>query len=279
MKTVFKTFMLAAALLAAGASSAGEDMNIQVSARPALPARNLLQGKVANIDFSEGLKGWKIREDNSGTFEALSENGNGFIRCTLNEGTALMAYRMLPMSFFRKGESYILSCRIRPLTPLPAMTYKDGGPGFDLKFHAKDWSKGTNFCSRTATGREVKDKWITVTGAPRKVPDYAQGCQFDFGFFYYNKQKNLVADIDDLAVYPAYTTLSFSVQAKEAPIHQVKVLDENENEIFSTPVLKNGSKSFSHSLRVETTRRYTVMALLEDGSVDTASYPRGPQKQ
>ncbi len=272
-KNIQKTVVFIALLFVVCHAVAGEEMTIRLTANPPLPIQNILKDIVKDSDFSSKPLKWKMKDIQNGSMKVLNENGSDFMRFELKAGNALWMYRTLPISLFKKGESYILSCRVRPQTAMPVMTYKDGGPGFSINFYPQDYSKGKSLFARTANGREISGQWITVTGEPTEIPEWAEAVEIHVGFFYYNPQKNRTADISTLAAYPAFTTLNIAIQTKESSVKQVKVVNENEKELFFIDIPEGNSKSFTHSMRVKTTSRYTVMAILLDGTVETATYP------
>ena len=248
----------------------GEEVKVRLYANPPFPLRNIFEHKIQNMDFFWGLKYWKILH-NKGTAEEVRQKNNSFIRFSLNKGKYIQYYRVLPMSLFQKGEYYIPVCRIRPLSPLPVVTYHDGGPGFKLTFFSKDWKRSAVAVARTATGRELPGKWMTVKGKPFQVPEWAERCQLAVGFFYYNRQ-TAAADIDDIQVYPAYSILHLQAVGTQ-PLRQIKIVDEKNKNIFITPVLKGNSKTFRWSGKAEVNKSYCGMVIQEDGSAGFAEYP------
>lgn len=259
-------FFLLATVVAANA----DEIRIDIGANPPLPAKNLLAGRVNNIDFEEGLKYWRQKGGANGVRETEGANASG--KAVLFTGCNQMIYQQIPAGIFTKGETYIASCRVKPVTKLPFKPYNDGGPGFFVSFYPKDWSKSGSISGRDPGGKGEVGEWKKISGKPFTVPEWAVNCQVLVGIHYYEKEEGREAAVDDLCVTPAFTRLRVDVAAPVA-IRQVKVVDDSGRTVFDSDVLSGGAKEFHRELKVETVHAYTVMAVTSDGDVRSVTYP------
>jgi len=262
--------MIGFLLLAAAVAVNADGIKIDVGANPPLPAKNLLAGRVKNIDFEDGLKYWRQKTGENSVRETGGANASG--KAVLFTECNQMIFQPISPGIFRKGETYIASCRVRSMTKLPFKPYDDGGPGFAVSFFPKDWSKSGSILARDPGGKGEIGQWKNISGKPFTVPAWAVNCQIVVGIHYYEKEKGREAAVDDLCVTPAFTRLRIDVTAPVA-IRQVKVVDDSGGTVFDSDVLSGGGKSFHKELRVETVRVYTVMAVTSDGDVKSVTYP------
>lgn len=263
MKAVTLFLLLAVAVNA-------DEIKIDVGANPPLPVKNLLAGRLRNIDFEEGLKYWRQKDGLNSIRETEGANASG--KAVLFTECNQMIHQQVSIGIFTKGETYIASCRVKPMAKLPFKPYDDGGPGFAVSFYPKDWSKSGSILARDPSGKGEIGQWENISGRPFTIPEWAVYCQVLVGIHYYEKEKGWEAAVDDLCVFPAFTQLRIDVAAPVA-IRQVKVVDDSGKIVFDSDVLSGGAKGFHKELKVETVHAYTVMVVTSDGDVKSVTYP------
>lgn len=251
------------ALCFTAAAAAFAEIEIKISADPALPAANII-AQEPNIDFSEGMKHWKTEQDD--VFSIVSpEDLPGKKAVFVSKSSKGGMRRYLNRKLFTPGKSYICTCMIKPSADATARTTVGSGLGFNVTYWDKSWKKGEITYARG----QGNGSWQRVVSKPLVIHDWINRVSLMMNLAYSPKGSGYIAD---LAIMEAETVLKIEVSAPEN-IRQIKVVDDMDRTLFDSGILNNAGKSFVKELTASTAYSYIVMVITGDGDVKSVTYP------
>ena len=247
--------------LTAAAFLSAKEMKITVSCNPELPVQ---KNYVANYNFDDGLKKWRgTGKDTSSVVFDKQMNKNVLKLEKSQKGI----YRGFPLDRLTPGKYYIASCMICPDDKINTKGSSGNfGIGFSLVFWKPKWKNGAAI-HVFGGGRQ---EWHKITGKPVKFPEDKMAIGQLWVKINYAPGTGMICD---LSVMEAYAQMTIDVNSPEAPVRQVKVMDDSGRVVYDTGILKGTEKTFKKTLQVETPYKYTVMAVANDGDVQSVDYP------
>ena len=237
-----------------------EDMKLTVTCDPPLPVR---KNYVADYNFDEGLKKWRVTSKDTTSVVFDKQMNKNVLKL---EKSQKGIYRGFPLNRLTPGKYYIASCMICPDEKMSTKARAGYGIGFELTFWRPKWKAGVMFHVQGA-GRQ---EWHKITGKPVKFPEDKMVIGQLWVKINYAPGTGMICD---LSVMEAYAQMTIDVNSPEAPVRQVKVMDDTGRVVFDTGILKGTEKTFKKTLQVETPYKYTVMAVANDGDVQSVDYP------
>ncbi len=254
-KELFILALSAVALLSA------EDMKITVTCDPALPVR---KNYVAGYDFDDGLKKWRVTDKDTTSVVFDQQMNKQVLKLQKAQKSV---YRGVPLNLLTPGKYYIASCMIFPAEKINAKKIAGrSGIGFEMTFWRPKWGKGVTV--RVFGGG--RQEWHKIVGKPVKIPEGKMAIGQLHVSINYSPGTGMICD---LCVMEAYAQMAIDVNSPEAPVRQVKVMDDTGRVVFDTGILKGTEKTFKKTIRVETPNKYTIMAVANDGDVQSVDYP------
>lgn len=247
--------------LAAAACLSAKEMKITVTCDPALPVR---KNYLVDYNFDEGLKKWRVTSKDT-TSVVFDKQMNKNVLKLGKKGKSV--YRGFPLNRLIPGKYYIASCMIFPDEKINAKKVAGrSGIGFELTFWRPQWKKGVTV--RVFGGG--RQEWHKIVGKPVKIPEGEMAIRQLHVLINYSPGTGMICD---LCVMEAYAQMTIDVNSPEAPVRQVKVMDDTGRVVFDTGILKGTEKTFKKTIQVETPYRYSIMAVANDGDVKSVDYP------
>lgn len=250
--------------LTAAAFLSAKEMKIMVTCDPALPVQ---KNYLADYNFDDGLKKWRVTGKDTTSVVVDKQMNKNVLKL---EKSQKSVWRGFSPKKLTPGKYYIASCMIYPDDKINPKKTANSGIGFNLAFWTPDWKKGISI-SAFGGGRQ---EWHKIVGKPVKfTEDMAHG-QLHV-LINYTPGTGMVCD---LCLMEAYAQMTIDVNSPEAPLRQVKVMDDTGRVVFDTGILKGTEKTFKKTIQVETPFKYSIMAVANDGDVQTVDYPAAKSK-
>ena len=248
--------------LSGAALLSAEDMKLTVTCDPELPVR---KNYVAGYNFDDGLKKWRVTSKDTTSVVFDKQMNKNVLKL---EKSQKGICRGFPLNRLTPGKYYIASCMICPDEEMSTKARAGFGIGFSLVFWKPKWKTGVMFHVKGA-GRQ---EWHKITGKPVRFPEDKMAIGQVWVQINYATGTGKICD---LCVMEAYAQMTINVNSPEAPVRQVKVMDDTGRVVFDTGILKGTEKTFKKTIQVETPFKYTVMAVANDGDVQSVDYPAG----
>ena len=246
--------------LSAAALLSAEEMKVKVTCDPALPVQ---KNYIDDYNFDEGLKKWRVSsKDTISVVFDKQMNKN-----VLKLGKSV--YRGFSLNRLTPGKYYIASCMICPDEKINDKKIAGiSGIGFELVFWRPKWKAGVQIRA-FGGGRQ---EWHKIVGKPVKFPEDKMAIGQLWVKINYSPGTGKICD---LCIMEAYAQMTIDVNSPEAPLRQVKVMDDSGRVVYDTGILKGTEKTFKKTIQVETPRKYSIMAVANDGDVQSVDYPAG----
>ena len=252
--------------LSAVALLSAEDMKLTVTCDPALPVQ---KNYLADYNFDEGLKRWRVPRKDSISVVFDKQMKKNVLKLEKSKNAV---YRGFPLNRLTPGKYYIASCMICPDEKISTKTPAGySGIGFSLVFWKPKWENGATV-HVFGGGRQ---EWHKIVGKPVKFPEDKMAIGQLWVKISYSPGTGMICD---LCVTEAYAQMTIDVNSPEAPVRQVKVMDDSGRVVYDTGILKGTEKTFKKTIQVETPYKYSIMAVANDGDVQSVDYPVSGKK-
>ena len=247
--------------LSGAALLSAEDMKLTVTCDPPLPVR---KNYVADYNFDDGLKKWRVTGKDTTSVVFDRQMKKNVLKLGKNGKSV---YRGFPLNRLTPGKYYIASCMICPDDKINAKKFAGlSGIGFVLTFWKPKWKSGVSVRA-FGGGRQ---EWHKIVGKPVRIPEDKMAIGQLHVSINYSPGTGMICD---LCLMEAYAQMTINVNSPEAPVRQVKVMDDTGRVVFDTGILKGTEKIFKKTIQVETPCKYSVMAVANDGDVQCVDYP------